>query len=139
MKALTKIMKFQLTNKITDRIIALTFGFVLWMIFSENHTKEVCLTVPLCFYNSNDNITCKGPENIKVHLLAKYNVLKNLDLKNLAVHIDSQKLKAPESNLHITEQDLFLPSSIKLVNYTPSNIVIKMEQKVCQTSSEQTV
>ena len=137
MKTLTRI---RFSNKIIDKIFALIFGFALWTIFAANNTKDIWIQVPLCFYNTDDNIICNGPETVKVHLCAKRVALKNIDTKNLAIHVDSQKLSLGESNLHVTEQDLFLPDSIKLVDYTPCNIVVNVEQKVCQTtSSAQTV
>lgn len=137
---MVKLAKIKnINNKILDKLIALTIGFFIWTIFCQSSLKNVWLEVPLCFYNTNDNIICKGPESIKINLVAKRENLKNLDQTNLAVHIDAQKLTENKSFFQVSEQDLLLPASIKLVNYTPSNIIVSAENKVCQTSSEQTV
>lgn len=134
-----QLTKIRITSRILDKLIAIILGFFLWTIFCKNNTKNISADIPLCFYNTSDNISYSGPENIKVKLVSKYQDLKNFDIKNLSVHVDAQNLKIGSSNLQINEQDLFLPDSIKIVDYAPSNIVINVEQKVCQTSSEQTV
>ncbi len=132
---MVKLSKIKnINNKILDKIIALFMGVFIWTIFSGSSLKNIWLEVPLCFYNTNDNIICKGPESIKINLVAKRENLRNLDINNLAVHVDAQKLTENHSALQITEQDILLPASIKLVNHIPSNIIVSVESKVCRTA-----
>jgi chaperone required for assembly of F1-ATPase len=53
--------------------------------------------------------------------------LRDLETAELAIHIDGQTLKAGKNNITISNEELFLPNSIKLVHYTPTTIAVYLD------------
>jgi hypothetical protein len=77
------------------------------------------LTVPVCFDDAPENLLIESPEVVKIQVSGKRADLRNLNLNNLAFHIDAQKLSVGNNRLAITAEKLFLPESINLLNYSP--------------------
>ena len=86
------------------------------------------MSVPLCFAASDEyNIT--APEKITVTLKGRRADLYTLDTTTLAAHINAEKLSCGKHGIILKENHLFLPYSIALAQYTPSNIVITVTKK----------
>lgn len=120
-----ELLKKHLLNNASIKVLSLIFGFLLWVTLSQSYQTTVWLTVPVCFYNNEQkNIT--APETIQIELQGKRTDLMLLDLSRLAVHLDAQQLTQPIQTVAISAHNLFLPDSIKLVHYTPSNITINL-------------
>lgn len=120
-----RLKKLFFDNKIL-KINSLLIAFVLWSIISESFTINKSYKVPLIFYNSKDNIIINAPESIKIELKSKKSILFDLNKNNLAVYIDSKELSNGNNQYIITEKNLFLSPAIKLVDYEPRNLEIKI-------------
>jgi hypothetical protein len=107
------------TNNLVLKIISLIFGFLLWYIIGQAFTTTMWLTVPVCIDDAPDNFIIESADIIKIHVAGKRADLRNLNLTSLAFHVDAQKLVAGTNRLAITAEKLFLPESIKLLNYSP--------------------
>jgi len=83
----------------------------------------------LCFYNTEQQ-QIQAPETIQVELQGKRSDLLLLDLRALAVHINAHLLTEPLQTITISKKNLFLPDSINLVHYVPSNVTIQTRQSV---------
>ena len=117
-----RLKKLFLTNA-SLIIISLILGYSFWYIASYDQTVMVQLNVPLCFAGAT-NYTFHAPEKIKITLKGKRADIYALDQQSLAAHININKLLPGKHGILLTEQHLFLPKNITLVQYAPSNVMI---------------
>ncbi len=110
------------------KLTAFIFGYTVWYIFGQSHMSSAWITVPLCFYNIPAQTTIKGPETIAVKIVGKRSALRNLALDMLAIHINAEQLVPGPNNISLTSESIFLPESIKLVHYSPSNPTVEVVQ-----------
>lgn len=108
------------------KIVSLIIGYTFWYIFGHAHTVTTKVQVPVCFYGTSKAFVINSPDTITVELTGKRSHLHSLDLPSLALHINAQKLQVGPNPIEITSATLFLPESIKLINYSPSNMVINV-------------
>lgn len=118
----------------TCKIGAIFIGIFFWSLINSLHERTITVSIPLCFYNAN-NTTISAPEKIQVTLSGKRSYLKTIDFKQLAAHFDASKLK-PYERITISAKDLFLPRSIKLLHYYPTNLAISVQSTVQIVTSE---
>ena len=111
------------------RIISLFLGYTFWYICGNFHTTTAWITIPLCFYNVPIENSIKAPEFLSVKITGKRTELRSLDVKELAVHINAELLREGKNFLSITPETFFLPESIKLVHYSPSNPTVEVIRK----------
>lgn len=115
-----------LINNFNLKIISFMAGICFWYFLSNLRTIEIEYSVPLTLYGTKvDMYNLDTDENITVRLRGYKNDLYGIDFNNLAFHINADTLQNGENHIILTEQDLFLPHTIKLVHYSPSNIVVK--------------
>jgi len=114
-----------LRSNLVLKVFALVLGFGLWLIVSSMHSTTIWVEVPLSFYNQYDTICVHAPETMHVQLAGKRALLRSLDLKNLAIHIDAQELNEGKQPITIQAHNLFLPDTISVVNYSPLNNYIE--------------
>ena len=124
-----ELLKKILYSNAPLKAIALILGYSFWYILGHGHTVTVWLDVPLSFYAIPSHLTLHAPDTIAINLTGKRTDLYNLDQNQLAIHIDSHELLSGYNNLAITAETLFLPDTIKLVHYKPSNILIEVQEK----------
>jgi hypothetical protein len=83
---------------------------------------DLWLTVPLCFYGAEKQI--KAPDSVAVQIAGKRNHLSLIDLESLAIHIDTNSLHIGPNPINLKQSDLFLPPTINVLNWYPSNVTI---------------
>lgn len=108
------------------KVIALLIGYTFWYIFGGSHAAVAELSVPLCFYHVPADTHINAPESISVKLAGKRSDIRAVEHEHLAVHIDASRLQKGKNLLTITKQELLLPNSIKLVQYSPSNPTVEL-------------
>ena len=111
------------------KIISLILGFTLWYIFSQGQTINVWLDVPISFYNVPEQMTIHCHETIAINIAGKRIDLIHLNRQHMAIHINTQCLPQGINNITITPDLLFLPNSVRLLHYNPSNITVKLTKK----------
>ena len=104
------------------KIICLVLGYNFWYIASFNHIVTIQINVPLCFTAEKNNYRINAPETIDVTLTGKRSDMYGLEKEALAAHININNLLPGKHGIIITEQHLFLPKTITLVDYKPSNL-----------------
>lgn len=114
-----------LKKNITLKIFSLIIGSSLWVMLSSLYTATIWIDIPLSFYNQHDTITLNGPETISVQLSGNRQHLRTLNKDMLAIHLDAQALHEGKNHIIINKNNLFLPESICVVNYSPSNSYIE--------------
>lgn len=114
------------TNSTLIKIIALIVGYSLWHVLGNSHTTTIQCSVPLCFYNIPTGKTINAPEQISIQIIGKRSDIRSLDTEQLALHIDAELLHDGKNLLAITQNALFLPESMKLIHYSPSNPIVEL-------------
>ncbi|HLW72762.1 MAG TPA: hypothetical protein VKR54_01820 [Candidatus Babeliales bacterium] len=109
-------------------IISLFLGYSFWYIASYDQTVTLQINVPLCFAGTTDNYSLQAPEKIDVTLKGKRADIYALEKQSLAAHINTSKLLPGIHGIIITEQHLFLPKSVALVQYKPTNLTITISE-----------
>jgi hypothetical protein len=119
---MTSLSTLIFTNRHVHKIIAVCIGIATWAAVSTLHDSTVTVTVPLCFYQT-ENIALNSalPQAITVTLKGPRQQLQAIDYQTLAAHVDAQTLQ-PHKPLNLTAEHFFLPKSIKLVYYNPINV-----------------
>jgi len=118
-----------LTTNIVLKIISCILGCVTWYIVAGSCTHTLQVTVPLTFYNIPEQWTISAPETIIITLLGKRNIIRSIDTAILAAHINGSILHEGTQSAILTSQQLFLPSSIKLIDWNPMPLLITITQK----------
>lgn len=108
------------------KVISLLLGYTFWYIFGNSHTSTAWITVPLCFYNIPKQNSIRAPEALSVKIAGKRTELRSLDIHELAIHVNAAHLHEGKNILTITPETIFLPESIKLVHYSPSNPMVEL-------------
>jgi hypothetical protein len=109
-------------------IISLFLGYSFWYIATYNQTVILQFSVPLCFAANTRNYTIQAPETIDITINGQRKNIYALDKKSLAVHINISKLLPGKHGIIITDQHLFLPKNISLVEYKPNNLTITISE-----------
>ena len=119
----------QLLNNAPLKIMASILGYAFWSLASNCYTTQRWIEVPLCFYNTSSNITIKAPETISIALSGSRIAVANLDTSALAVHIDSRAMAPGNHVLNINDEHILLPRTLTLAHWSPSNLIITVEQQ----------
>ncbi len=111
------------------KLISLLLGYTFWYIFGNSHTTTAWITIPLSFYNIPTQNSIRAPETLSVKIAGKRTDLRSLDTNELAIHVNASHLREGKNALTITPETIFLPESIKLVHYSPSNPTVELIRK----------
>jgi len=118
-----------LRSNITLKVLSFIFGFIIWCILSDYQTISIEQTIPVCFYGTPADQDVSANENIVVKISGKRKDLYWFDTASLALHIDTHNLHMGHNIVSITSSALFLPETIKLVDYSPSAFAVIVEKK----------
>ena len=109
-------------------IISLFLGYSFWYIASYDQTVILQFNVPLCFAGTMDSYTLQAPEKIDVTLKGRRADIYALEKESLAVHINTSKLLPGKHGIIVTDQHLFLPKNVVLVQYKPTNLTVTIAE-----------
>lgn len=108
-----------LTSNPILKIVSLMLGFFLWHILSTNKQITQRVTVPICVENKVDAVDITTPNEVVVTLAGPRAYMRTMDYENIALHLDAHELHEGNNFIAITAEKLFLPPSVKLINYDP--------------------
>lgn len=109
-------------------IMSLFLGYSFWYIATYEQTVTLQLNVPLCFAATTNQYNVQAPETIDITISGKRKDIYALEKESLAIHINTSKLLPGKHGIMITNQHLFLPKTISLVEYRPNNLVITISE-----------
>lgn len=128
-------MQFNFRNNLLSnpalKVLSLIIGYGIWHVLSVNHTHTLAVEVPVCFYNEVAAHEIDAPATIDVELRGKRKIIRALNTKSLALHIDASKLHHGPNPLRVDHTTLFVPNSINVVHYSPANSIITVKEKQC--------
>lgn len=116
------------SNNLLVKIVSFVFGYCLWTLISNAHLHTLDVEVPLCFFNQPAILVLQAPETVQLQLCGKRNSLRSINTKTLALHVDASQLHVGENPIVLESESLFLPKTIKLVHYTPANLVVQAQE-----------
>jgi hypothetical protein len=119
------LKKITLTKSILN-IIALILGYSLWSILSQKTISSRFIEIPLCFYNTTQHTNLEAPEFVAVTLSGSRINLKNLDINQLALHVNAQNLSSGPNLIVPDRHNLLLPETINVLHYKPTNIMVTL-------------
>lgn len=117
------------THNAPLKIVSLLLGYSFWFIFGHAQIITSNITVPLCFYGVDESFTIQAPETVHIELSGKRSIMQAMDMQSIAVHIDARELVDGIQPIEISSERLFLPESIKLVHYSPAQIVVNVKHE----------
>lgn len=109
-----------LTSNYVHKVCSLIIGIAIWGVVSSMHEDRLTLEIPLCFYTTKNTAAPMphAPSKIIVTLQGKRAVLKQFTgNKSLAAHVDIAKIGNSGMIPQITDKNLLLPKTIKVVEY----------------------
>lgn len=113
-----KLTYHLITTRFFLNTASCVMGFFVWYCISESYTQQQHLKLPLFFYNSVATETINAPESVDVTVAGVRSALRAAHAHG-AVHIDAKTLKDGEQLVHVSTENLLLPSGAKMLNYTP--------------------
>ncbi len=126
MSTILALIKNNLTNNAVIKLLSLIIGYGIWSCLAQHQTVDLWLTVPLCFYGTEKQI--KAPDAIAVQIAGRRNHLALIDLESLAAHINADSLHAGPNAIILKNSHLFLPPTINVLNWCPSNVTITVRE-----------
>lgn len=121
----------QVSNNHSLKVISLIFGYLFWLILVQTQKINSVIEIPVGFYGLKENLQVTAPENLRVTFSGKRIDLSKVPFYPMAsAHIDVSNINEPgEYKMQINETDIFLNNKIRLVNYSPETITVKISQK----------
>lgn len=104
------------------KIISLLLGYSFWHVASINQIITISTTIPLYFSSTPHQVSVKTPDEVTVTLQGKRSDLYGLEKESLAAHVNISKLLPGKHGIILKEHHLFLPHTITLLQYKPSNL-----------------
>ena len=124
----TLLLKNLFLSNALLKIVCLLLGYSFWYIASLDHITTLYMSVPLCFTATTHNYHINAPETIGITIRGKRSDLYALEKETLAAHVNIDNFLPGTQGIIITEQHLFLPKAITLVNYKPSNLSLTVHK-----------
>jgi diadenylate cyclase len=113
---------------------SLIVALVFWstVILGQMEIREKAFTVPIEYIGIPKNLALAGdqPTEIKLHLTGPKSNLDDITPANLSTRIDLSEALAGRQVLVVSEKNVLLPRSVKLVGATPSSISVSLEEIV---------
>jgi hypothetical protein len=123
------IKKRMKNNNILLKLASLMFGFAFWYLCMHHTTGYQQLLVPLSFHDIPNNVVIDAPETVAITVRGNRAVFHTLDREVLVFHINASNLNKGENTIRLSDQPLFLPEQLRLLNCSPSTILVYVHDK----------
>jgi diadenylate cyclase len=114
--------------------LSLIVALVFWstVILGQMEIREKAFTVPIEYIGIPKRLALAGdqPTEIKLHLTGPKSNLDDITPANLSTRIDLSEALAGRQVLVVSEKNVLLPRSVKLVGASPSSIAVSLEEIV---------
>ncbi len=101
---------------------SIIMGFFTWYLLMQFQVITVTWPLPLYFDNLSPDLSLQAPEQITVTLQGTRKLLYSCK-KTGAIHLNGASIKPGKNYFLLKQNNLLLPTAIKLVNYTPVEII----------------
>lgn len=124
----------QLLRNANLKCTALILGYTFWYFFSAMHWHKISLTVPINIHTIASDTTIKAPESITIELAGKRAALRFLDRSPLSLRLCAEQLALGPNKIVVSPANLFLPDTVQLTNYYPSNLIVTVKKTATKDS-----
>ena len=113
---------------------SLIVAFVFWssVILGQIEILEKAYTVPIEYIGIPEHLALAGdqPTEIKLHLTGPKSNLDDITPVNLSTRIDLSKALAGRQVFVVSQENVLLPRSVRLVGASPPSIAVSLEEIV---------
>jgi uncharacterized protein (TIGR00159 family) len=123
------------TRELVSQIgLSLIVALVFWssVILGQVEIREKAFTVPIEYIGIPNHLALAGdkPSEIKLHLTGPKSNLDAITPTNLSTRIDLSKALAGRQVFVVSQENVLLPRSVKLVGASPPSIAVSLEEIV---------
>lgn len=111
------------------RIISCIIGYSIWAFMAQNQQIKATQTIPIYFYNLQQDFIINAAEKIEVTVSGTRTNMYHFDNANNAIHLDASQFRQGSNEIALSQENLFLPDNINLINLKPSYITINITKK----------
>jgi len=111
------------------KLISLAFAIVLWFFVMGESRMEVNYIVPLEYENLPDGLMIANevPTSVAVRINGPRALQVNLSPSDISLTVDLEKLSAGVTSFKRLEENLNIPSGLKITRISPSYVDVKLE------------
>lgn len=130
-----EVSKGTKTRELVSQIsLSLVLALVFWstVILGQIEIREKAFTVPIEYIGISKHLALAGdkPSEIKLHLTGPKSNLDAITPANLSTRIDLSKALAGRQVFVVSQENVLLPKSVKLVGASPPSISVSLEEIV---------
>jgi YbbR domain-containing protein len=128
-------MKKLLFKNFGLKIASIILAIILWFVASSRGQSEIFIDVPLEFMNipSELEMINSTDKTISLNIKGPEKYIKNIKPSDIRALVNLSKAKKGESIYYVTKDNIQLPSSITLINISPSSVTVTTEETVTKT------
>ena len=126
---INQLIKNLFQTNILIKIIAILYAYFLWLMVSQTLYTTMQIQMPILLSDTPNNIKIKNKKEITVILGGKRKDLLSFLSQKPCISINIIPNDYDKDSYSITEQEIFLPEEIKLIDYNPSKIPIEITQE----------
>ena len=108
------------------KLASCVIGYSLWVFLAQHQNITVTQTIPLCFFHTNETYLISAPESVTISVSGKRKDIYRYNPEENAFHINASRFTEGKHHIQLTNENLFLPDSIKLVQLIPSSITLNV-------------
>ena len=117
------------------KIVSCIIGYSLWAFIAQYQTTTMQYSIPICFYQTNEEQIITGPEFVTCLLEGKRKNLYSFNAENSIIHIDASLYKEGTYAIPLSKEDLFLPNNLQLLTFKPATIKVTIGNKNHESST----
>lgn len=119
------------------KISAVMISLVLWFFVTSRGQSEISLDVPLEFKNMPNGLemVTAGTKTVAVTVRGQERLMKNVRPSAVRAFADLDKAKKGENTVPITQDDIKLPYSLRLVSVQPASVRVRLDETASRVVS----
>lgn len=111
------------------KIASFFIGYMLWAFIAQFQFTMTSQSIPICFYQNSDqsiNRTIIAPDLVMISISGNRKDIYEFNSAESAIHVDISKYSDGDHEIQLSQENLFLPDSLKLIHLVPAHISIKI-------------
>ncbi len=120
----------ELTSRSLLNVLACAAGYSLWYLFSQSTVITVSLPFHVYVYNTQEQESLQAPPLVTITMQGRRSDIHYYITHHCDIHLDRESLNVGKNLVVLTENNLFLPPTLKLLHYSPLlvPIIISLKQ-----------
>ena len=121
-----------LTRNWLAKLFSLLLAAMLWIAIASETSSEVEMTVKLQYQNIPEQleVTDETADTVEVRLRGSANLIKEVMPQEVAVSLNLANMRAGESVVQLTAQNIQVPFGIEVVRVNPSRVQLSLERSI---------